>query len=111
MPKLRFEGSSDDTFGEYGHTMQDVDNCASGKPIEFLVTAGGESLVVVGQYGPSNAGGWLIGAAPYDPQGDDAPIPLWPMRFERSDAPYSPALVIEVPDGVEVKALKRRQND
>jgi hypothetical protein len=29
MPTLRFEGYSDDTFGEYGHTNDDYDNCAS----------------------------------------------------------------------------------
>jgi hypothetical protein len=109
MPRLRFEGYSDDTFGEYGHTNEDVDNCASGKPIEFLVTAGDESLVVVGQYAPGNAGGWLVGVAPYDPEGVDAPVPPWPMRFERGDAPYSPALVIEAPEGVKVKPLKRRK--
>ena len=31
--KLRFEGYSDDTFGEYGVTNDDYDNSASGKPI------------------------------------------------------------------------------
>jgi hypothetical protein len=37
MPTLRFEGYSDDTFGEYAHTNNDYDNCASGESIEFLV--------------------------------------------------------------------------
>jgi hypothetical protein len=33
---LRFEGFSDDTFGELT-TREDYDNCASGEPITFLV--------------------------------------------------------------------------
>ncbi len=37
MPILRFEGYSDDTFGEVAHFKDDYDNCASGKPIEYLV--------------------------------------------------------------------------
>ena len=37
MPILRFEGYSDDTFGEIAHTKDDYDNCASGAPIEYLV--------------------------------------------------------------------------
>ena len=31
MPTLRFEGSSDDTFGEASHFKDSYDNCASGK--------------------------------------------------------------------------------
>lgn len=37
MPILRFEGYSDDTFGEVAHFKDDYDNCASGKQIEYLV--------------------------------------------------------------------------
>ncbi len=37
MRKLRFEGYSDDTFGEYGLTGDDVDNCASLEPIQCIV--------------------------------------------------------------------------
>jgi hypothetical protein len=29
MPTLRFEGYSDDTFGEVLHTKDDYDNCGS----------------------------------------------------------------------------------
>jgi hypothetical protein len=98
------EGSSDDTFGVYGGGINaDYDNCASGEPIAFRITGGGESLVVVGQYAPGPCGGWLVGVAP-DGE-DDTPIPEWPMRFTRSERPYSPALVIEVPADAEVTYL------
>ena len=105
MPALRFEGFSDDTFGEYAHTNDDYDNCASGKPIVWLVQAGSEKLLVSGQYAPGSATGWLIGVAPHDD--DDNPLPQWPMRLERGDRPYSPALVIEAPEGVTLKCLQR----
>ena len=114
MPTLRFEGASDDTFGEYAHTRDDYDNCASGKPIDWLVTAPGVpgGLIVTGQYGrEANADvsmSWQIGVAAHDPDNTDAPLPPWPMRIERSERPYSPSLVIEVPDGVQVRCLQRR---
>lgn len=110
--ELRFEGYSDDTFGEYAHTKDDFDNCASGDPIEYLVTApDGSALLVVGQYAAGNASGWIIGVAPHDPSGDDKPMPDWPMRFARGDRPYSPALLIEAPDGVNVKCLTRQDEE
>ena len=43
MKTLRFQGYSDDTFGEYGVTNQDVDNCGSCKPIQCLITVSGNS--------------------------------------------------------------------
>jgi len=38
MQEFKFEGCSDDTFGEYGVTNDDYDNCASGEPIRFQLT-------------------------------------------------------------------------
>lgn len=58
MPILRFEGYSDDTFGEVAHFKDDYDNCASGKPIEYLVLGpaiDGQpqlGVVVTGQHCP-----------------------------------------------------------
>ena len=37
MIKLVFRGYSDDTFGEVNHFHIDYDNCATDKPIEYLV--------------------------------------------------------------------------
>ncbi len=101
MKTLHFEGHSDDTFGEYNVTNEDHDNCANGKPIWFLVKAGDDELFVVGQYCPFDATGWMIGVAKSD-EDDEAPMPDWPMRFERSSRGYSPRLVIEAPDDVKV---------
>ena len=41
MKTLRFMGHSDDTFGEYGTTMDDIDNAGSGDPIQCIVEADG----------------------------------------------------------------------
>lgn len=110
MPTLRFEGYSDDTFGEYAHTNDDFDNCASGKPIDWLVTVPGQDLglVVTGQYGRrDDVAGWQIAVGSYDPEHADTALPEWPMRFVRGERDYSPALIIEAPDGVKVTCLNR----
>jgi hypothetical protein len=112
MPTLRFEGHSDDTFGEVAHTKDDYDNCASGKPIEYLVLGPDKSqgLIVTGQHCPGNSGGWLIGVANYDPDYADLAMPRWPIRIEPQSYRngFNPSLVIEAPDGVEVRCLQRQ---
>lgn len=110
MPRLIFEGHSDDTFGEYGHTMQDYDCCASGALIVFSVIVddnGIKGLRVVGQYGSTDwpdslPACWLIGVMQLD---EDIAIPNWPMKFETAKSGYSPKLFIEAPDGVKVKCV------
>lgn len=107
MPELHFEGHSDDTFGEYNHISDDFDCCANGAMIVWRVTAGDEGLHVCGQYDgngwPSDSPGcWIIGVQQMD---EGAAIPRWPMRFENSDAGYSPRLVIEAPEGVSIECL------
>ena len=87
MPILRFEGYSDDTFGEIAHTKDDYDNCASGEPIEYLVAhrASGTGVVVTGQHCPGKSGSWMIGVANWDPDFADTDFPRWPMRIEAQD--------------------------
>ena len=115
MPTLRFEGYSDDTFGEVLHTKDDYDNCASGKPIEYLVLSadGSEGLVVTGQHCPGNSGSWLIGVANHDPDFDDRAMPRWPIRIEPQAyrAGFNPSLVIEAPEGVTLRCLQRSDED
>ena len=107
---LRFEGYSDDTFGEVEYFKDDYDNCASGKPIEYLVTdpATGLGIVVTGQHCPGNSGSWLIGVANHDPEHDDRDFPRWPMRIEAQDYRngFQPSLVIEAPAGVTIRCLQ-----
>lgn len=108
---LRFEGYSDDTFGEYAHTNDDYDNCGSGKPITWRVEApNGDGLLVHGQYCPGDATGWLVGVAPMDPD-DDKPIPDWPIRITRGERAYSVALHIEAPDGTAIRCLQRGDDE
>ena len=48
MKTLKFMGYSDDTFGEYGVTNDDIDNCGSGDPIQCVIEAGDTALIVTG---------------------------------------------------------------
>jgi hypothetical protein len=83
MKTLIFGGYSDDTFGEITPRGDDYDNCASGKPIEWLVESASEgaALLVFGQYAPGNAHGWVVGIAPWDPNHMDKPMPSWPATL------------------------------
>jgi hypothetical protein len=104
MKLLRFEGYSDDTFGEYGITNEDHDNCASGKRIVFKVWSPGENdgLFVVGQYCPGPLTGWMVGVGRLN-EDDDCPLPPWSMFIGRAERPYTPTLIIEAPDDVTVE--------
>lgn len=117
MQQLRFEGHSDDTFGEYSLIHEDHDNCASGDVIAWKVTERTSidsdedvsGMIVCGQYsGQGWPNGmeatWLIGIQPLE----DLPLPDWPMRFDRDD--YRTRLEIDAPDGVAVhiECLNRR---
>jgi hypothetical protein len=112
---LRFEGYSDDTFGEVAHFKDDYDNCASGKPIEYLVEdrATGRGIVVTGQHCPGNSGSWLIGVANHDPDYADVDFPRWPMRIEAQDYRngFQPSLVIEAPATVTIRCLQREPEE
>lgn len=113
MPTLCFEGHSDDTFGETQHFRDDYDNCGTGATIEYLVSADGHAIVVTGQHCPGNSGTWMIGVANHDPDNDDVDFPKWPMRIEPQDYRngFQPQLIIEAPDGVEIKCLCRSVED
>lgn len=100
MRKLRFEGYRDDTFGEYGLTGDDVDNCASMNPIQCVVDCGEFGrLMVIGQYSKLSCdnGCWMIGVSKVDEYDD---FPDWYMQFrEGVEAKYSVALEIDLPPG------------
>ena len=93
MKTLKFMGYSDDTFGEYGTTNQDVDNCASGKPIQCMIEADGIEIYVTGQYNRIGTGTWDIGVSLLN---DENTLPDWKMRM--SFEGYTTVLEIDVPD-------------
>lgn len=103
MRPLIFHGYSDDTFGEYGRTNDDHDNCASGKPMRFRVADGSDSLIVVGWYADGPTAGWMVGVEPDVTTADDVepkPLPDWTITIRRSvagETPYSPSLLIDAP--------------
>lgn len=111
MVKLIFEGHSDDIFGETNHFNYDYDNCATGKPIEWLVQSGNEAIVVTGQHCPNNSGTWMIGVANYDPDYSDKDFPRWVMKIEAQDYRngYQPRLIIECPDDVQIKCFQNME--
>jgi hypothetical protein len=104
---LIFGGASDDTFGEITPRGDDYDNCASGKPIEWLIESASEqqSMLIVGQYCPGAATGWMIGVARVH-EDDRKPLPEWPIRLKRGEREYSPALEVDVPDDATLRCLQ-----
>lgn len=113
MKRLEFSGYSDDTFG---YQADDYDNCASGQPIDWLITAPSVSggLIVSGQHSRTVHPGfgitWQIGVAAYDPDCDDLPIPSWAISIDnQGHTPYSPRLCVTVPDDAIVICLNLRQ--
>lgn len=109
---LVFQGYSDDTFGEYGRRNVDFCDNGSGTAIEWLITSpDGEQLLVVGQYGKGAATGWVVGVAPWDPDGDDETMPDWPISIEQSERAYSPALFVSAPKGSTLRCLQETEDD
>jgi len=116
MKTYIFAGFSDDTFGEYAITKDDYDNCASGKPIAWILsTPDGNGFVISGQYSPNQSGGWSIAVEPVEA---DSPCnegyPYWPMRFanpighEIRPAHYSMVLEIDAPDDAVLVCMERK---
>ena len=110
MKAFRFEGYSDDTFGEVEQTSDEYDNCASGKPIQYeLKTPDGAGVIVTGLYGnPINKGaGWMIGVETID---EGKPID-WPITMHPSHEGYWNQLAVLAPDDAELRCLNREENN
>ena len=102
MKILKFYGHSDDTFGEYGVTGLDFDNCANGKPIIFKVSADGKAVFVTGQYSRYGNNTWGIDIA-FE---DEDSKPDWTMRLSFKD--YTTVLEMDVPDGFALEYIGER---
>lgn len=100
MHRLCFYGYSDDTFGEYGVTGDDADNCGSCEPIQCVIDRGNrERMMVIGQYSRASAGNgcWMVGVSKVD---EDDEWPDWHISVECcGEVEYSPKVVIEIPGG------------
>jgi|ERR1019366_1312344 hypothetical protein len=107
---LTFAGYSDDTFSCRGKGIDvDHDNCANGNPIMMRVKSGRLSLIAVGFYALGPCAGWLVGVSPDDgAQGDETPIPPWPIRIVPGERPYAPTMIVDAPDDVEVFLIDER---
>jgi len=111
--KFIFQGFSDDTFGEYNETSEDYDCCANGAMIIYQLTSpDGDAVNICGQYGgkgwPDAAPGcWISGVQQVE---EDRPIPNWLMRYDMGECGYSPALIIQAPEGTTLKCLNREDD-
>jgi hypothetical protein len=108
---IEFYGYSDDNFawstiGERKYDGSAQDNCATGRPLVWKVTAGDEGLFVWGLYMPKDApestpGCWVVGVQPLD---EGVPLPDWQMTLTARD--YTTVLMMAVPDGAKVEVAK-----
>lgn len=98
MERLRFNGYGDDTFGEYGVTGQDVDNCGSCEPIQCVIDCGEHRrLMVVGQYSRASLGNgcWMVGVCKVKEEDE---FPDWKISVGYcAETEYSVELTVEVP--------------
>ena len=105
MKSYYFEGYSDDSFGEYGVSNIDHDNCASGEPIKFRMLDRKDpdlGFFVTGQYSPSNSACWSISIEPVT----ESHIPPWPVTVRPAKSGYSMHVGIEAPDDVVIECLE-----
>lgn len=107
---LKFYGSSDDNFcfdGEVDGKRVISDEVGAWDQWAFvqIISPEGVGLTIGGLYAPGQSAGWVI-----SPNFDDEEAPpQWPMKFEidATNHPYSPILVVEVPEGSTVKELEQ----
>lgn len=109
---LKFYGCSDDLFEcdcpEDGKLSEEQDNCASGSVMAYRLHSNhainGGVMLVTAHYAPKGIPGacWIIGVTLDD---EDVPLPNWPMRWEMPERAYSPMLVVEAPDDVDVSVV------
>ena len=107
MKKLRFEGYSDDVFGEE-ETGITIDSYRSDSPLCFLLESKEENskLVISGSYSPyltTGHGCWNLSVCQAE---EDYPIPDWNIRIKQSaETKYTPAILLDVPDDTTIKKL------
>lgn len=108
MKTFRFQGYSDDTFGEYEQTNDDYDNCGSGTPINFVLQdSSGAGVVVTGCYcneSINKGDGWMIGVAALD---EDHSVKDWSFELNPSHEGYRNSLTVIAPDSTKLTCLNR----
>ena len=107
--KYIFEGYSDDTFGEYGITNIDHDDCGNSTLREFTVARpSGEGVSITGIY--CDNGMWNIGMAVLD---EEKPLNAdWYIYFEpNEERAYHNRLVVVAPDDAKLKCLTSGESE
>lgn len=106
MATITIYGASDDLVeveihGKYGQKGFEAYAYDRGRTI-FLTMPDGAGMRVYAEYSPTDLGGgvWMIGVAQL---GEDQPIPDWPMKYRMAENGYSPELIIQAPEDVEVE--------
>jgi len=109
MKKYVFEGWSDDTFGEYGITNEDYDNCANEEPIQFkLKMPDGSGLLITGCYGTKWIGqGWMIGVSTLS---ENISV-NWKISIDPCFEQYRNQLTIEAPDEAKLELIVEEEED
>ena len=107
MKAFKFQGYSDDTFGEYNITNDDYDNCASGEPIQYLLqTPDGAGIIVTGLYGHkiNKSVLWMIGVEAVSEQKTID----WEITIKPNHEGYRNQLIVIAPDNAKLTCLNRK---
>lgn len=92
MHRLKFHGYSDDTFGEYGETGQDLDNYGSLEPVQCVIDCGEQGrLMVIGRYSKASLdnGCWMVGVSKVEEYDDSLIGRSWRDIARESSIPRS----------------------
>lgn len=109
MKTLKFWGASDDLF-EMGGDIDGEIGCYN-NGASYLLSAESGRMIVYGIYAPDSTPGasWVVGVALVE-EGVD--LPAWPTRFVTAPPAgypdpksYSPLLLVDVPDDIQVTEL------
>lgn len=101
--KVYFSGSSDDCIEIEGAHVNEFNAFERPGWIKAQ-TPNGDGLIVYAHYAPEGCpdGTWVLGVTLL---AEDHQLPSWPITFWTAENGYSPVLIIDMPENVEISEV------